>query len=68
MQQHLQTPEQALLNKHWETVNRHAWRLRKITGGALRLALLLSVPENLRQEVEQRVLFLQRKHSKESVP
>ena len=63
MQQHRLTPESALIRKQWDAINRHAWRLRKVTGGALRLALIMSVEEGLREDVEKRVLFLQRKHS-----
>ena len=62
--QHLRTPEQALMGKHWDEVNRHSWRLRRMTGGQLKLAMLMSVPEGLRPEVEQRVLELQAKHNK----
>lgn len=62
MQEHRLSPEARLLNAEWAEINRHAWRLRKITGGQLRLALLMSVPENLRQEVEKRVIELQHKH------
>jgi hypothetical protein len=65
MQAHRQTPEQALLNKHYAEVNRLAWQLRKITGhGQLRLAMLMSVPEALRPEVEAKVIELQAKHRK----
>ena len=62
MKAHLRTPEQALMGKHWEEVNRHSWRLRRMTGGQLKLAMLMSVPEWLREEVEERIRFLQDKH------
>ena len=62
--QHLRTPEQALMGKHWDEVNRHSWRLRRMTGGQLKLAMLMSVPEGLREEVVERVKYLQNKHSK----
>lgn len=63
MNQHLLSPENALLRKEWDSINRHAWRLRKVTGGALRLALIMSVEEGLREDVMERVQFLQRKHN-----
>ena len=63
MRSHLISPETALLRKEWEEVNRNAWRLRKVTGGALKLALLMSVEEGLREDVEERVLWIQRKHN-----
>lgn len=62
MQAHRLTPESSLLAKEWEAINRHAWRLRRITGGALKLALLMSVEEGLREEVAERVRFIQNKH------
>ena len=65
--EHRLTPENALLRNEWAEINRHSWRLRKVTGGALRLALLMSVPENLREDVEKRVLWLQNKHRKPEV-
>ena len=64
MRQHLLTPEHSLLQKEYAEVNRHSWRLRKITGGALKLALLMGVPEGLREDVEKRVIELQTKHKK----
>ena len=63
MQQHRLSPETALLRKEWDAVNRHAWRLRKVTGGALRLALIMSVEEGLRDDVMERVQWIQRKHN-----
>lgn len=48
----------------WEEINRIAWRLRKTTGGALRLALLTLVDKRLRSEVAERVEYLQRKHAR----
>jgi hypothetical protein len=64
MRSHLQTPEQALLNKHYAEVCRLAWNLRKITGhGQLRLAMLMGVPEALRSEVEAKIIELQHKHN-----
>lgn len=62
MQRHRQTPEQALLSKHYAEVCRLAWKFRKATGGQLRLAMLSFVPEALRPEVEAKVLELQMKH------
>lgn len=62
MRQHRLTPEQHLLNKEWFEVNRLAWLLRKHDGGALRLALLMRVPESLRHDVYNRVIQLQAKH------
>ena len=35
-----------------------------MTGGQLKLAMLMSVPEGLREEVVERVKYLQNKHSK----
>ena len=64
MQSHRITPESALLAKEWHEINRHAWRLRRMTGGQLKLAMLLSVPEGLRKDVEKRVHYLQLKHQK----
>ena len=62
--QHLLTPENALLRKEYAEVNRHAWRLRKVTGGALKLEMLSGVPEGLREDVEKRVVYLQNKHGR----
>ena len=62
MKIHLLTPEQAYCRKEFELINRLSWKLRKLTGGALRLGLLLSVPENLREDVKERVQFLHKKH------
>jgi len=62
MRAHLLTPEQHLLNKEMHEVNKIAWSLRKVTGGALRLAMQLKVPEHLREDVMERVKFIQRKH------
>lgn len=64
MQRHRLSPEQASMMSEWEDINRHAWRLRKITGGALKLALLMSVEERLRPEVAKRIEYLQRKHAR----
>lgn len=64
MQRHRLTPEQAYFISEWEEINRIAWRLRKTTGGALKLALLMSVDERLRSEVTKRVEYLQRKHAR----
>jgi len=62
MQQHRLTPEQHLLNKEMHEVNKIAWSLRKVTGGALRLAMQIKVPEHLREDVMERVIFIQKKH------
>jgi hypothetical protein len=62
MQQHRLSPEQHLMRKEMEEVNRIAWSLRKVTGGALRLAMQLKVPEHLREDVWERVQFIQKKH------
>lgn len=66
MQKHRLTPEQVMIydenSKEWGEINRYAWKYRKLTGGALRLALLMGVPENLRDEVQARIQFIQRKH------
>ena len=64
MNEHRLSPETALLRKEWEITNQLAWKLRRITGGALKLALQMSVPEGLREDVEKRVEFIQRKHQK----
>lgn len=63
MKEHLITPEQHLLRKEYEEVNKLAWSLRKITGGALKLAMQMKVPEHLRDDVMERVKFIQRKHN-----
>ena len=62
MQQHRRTPEQALLAKEYEEINRLAWKFRRATGGQLRLAMISFVPENLRYDVLERIKFIQRKH------
>lgn len=62
MQQHRLTPEAALLSKEWAEINRLAWVLRRLTGGALRLGLQMRVPEALRNDVIERVEWLQNKH------
>ncbi len=62
MKSHLLTPEAHLLRKEMEEVNRIAWSLRKVTGGALRLAMQMKVPERIRADVLERVLFIQKKH------
>lgn len=63
MRQHLLSPEQHLIKREWDEVNRLAWLLRKHTGGALQLALLMRVQEGLRVDVYNRVLQLQAKHA-----
>lgn len=63
MNEHRLSPERIMLVREWAEVNRMAWKLRKITGGALRLALQMSVPEGLREDVEARVKFIQNKHN-----
>ena len=63
MNRHLLTPENALIRKQWDRVNYHAWKLRKVTGGALQLALIMSVEEGLREDVMERVQWIQRKHN-----
>ena len=62
MQQHRRTPEQALIAKEYEEINRLSWKLRKLTGGSLRLGLIMYVPENIREDVKSRVQFLHKKH------
>ena len=62
MQLHRLTPEQAYCQKEYELIHRLAWKLRKLTGGALRLGLVMSVPENLREAVLEQVKCLHRKH------
>ena len=62
MRSHLLTPEQALLRNYWAEVNKMAWSLRKVTGGALKLAMLMKVPEDMREDVLERIRFIQAKH------
>lgn len=62
MRSHLLTPEQSLLRNYYAEVNKLAWSLRRVTGGALRLALQLKVPENMRDDVMERIRFIQAKH------
>ena len=62
MQEHRLSPEQHLLRNYYAEVNRLAWTLRKVTGGALRLAMQMKVPESMREDVMERVRFLQKKH------
>ena len=62
MRLHLLTPEQALMRNYYAEVNRLAWSLRKVTGGALRLALQMKVREDMREDVMERIRFIQDKH------
>jgi hypothetical protein len=62
MQSHRLTPEQHLLRNYYAEVNRLAWSLRKVTGGALRLAMQLKVPESMRIDVMERIRFIQKRH------
>ena len=62
MQAHRQSPEQALIAKQYAEVNRLSWKLRRATGGQLQLALLMFVPIHLREDVKERIQFIQRKH------
>ena len=62
MRAHLLRPDEVLLRNYWAEVNRLSWKLRKLTGGALRLGLVMYVPENIREDVKSRVQFLHRKH------
>ena len=43
-------------------VNKIAWSLRKVTGGALRLAMQMKVPEDMREDVLAKIKELQTKH------
>lgn len=63
MQRHRLTPEQAYFIREWDEINNHAWRFRKKTGDALRLAIQ-SVDVRLRKEVADRIELLQRKHGR----
>lgn len=62
MRAHLQTPEQALIAKEYAEINRLAWKLRRATGGQLKLAMLMFVPEHLREDVMERIKVIQKKH------
>lgn len=62
MKSHLLTPEQHLLRNYYAEVNRLSWSLRKVTGGALKLAMQMKVPESMREDVMERIRFIQNKH------
>ena len=62
MKAHRLTPEQAMLRNYYAEINKLAWQLRKVTGGALRLALQMKVPEDIREDVMERIRFIQDKH------
>lgn len=51
------------MQSYYAEVNRLAWALRRVTGGALRLAMQMKVPEAMREDVIERVKFIQRKHN-----
>jgi hypothetical protein len=61
MQSHKLTPEKALLNKEWSTINGYAWGLRKVTEN-LELAIQMKVPARYREEVLYRTRQIQAKH------
>ena len=62
MRAHLLRPDEVLLRNYWAEVNKMAWSLRKVTGGALKLAMLMKVPEDMREDVLERIRFIQAKH------
>ena len=63
MKSHLLGPEQAMMRIYYAEVNKIAWALRRVTGGALLLAMQMKVHEDMREDVMTRVKFLQAKHS-----
>ena len=68
MQAHRLTPEQALFRTYYAEVNRLAWSLRKVTGGALKLAMQMKVHEDMREDVLAKVKELQTKHGVKEEP
>ena len=62
MKAHLLGPEQALMRIYTAEVNKIAWALRKVTGGALLLAMQMKVHEDMREDVMERIRFIQDKH------
>ena len=62
MKAHRLTPEQAMLRNYYAEISRLSWKLRKLTGGALRLAMQMSVPEAMRDDVLAKVKELQLRH------
>jgi hypothetical protein len=62
MRCHLLSPEQHLLRNYYAEVNKLAWSLRRVTGGALRLAMQMKVPPGMRDDVMERVKFIQKRH------
>lgn len=56
------SPEQAMFRAYYAEINKIAWSLRRVTGGALDLALQLRVRPAMRDDVIERVKFIQKKH------
>lgn len=57
-----------MMRTYYAEVNKLAWQLRNVTGGALKLAMQMKVPEDMREDVLAKVKELQTKHGVKEEP